>query len=56
MPLIEYPDGELPTHLPPHPELDALMVLWHEVRSSGGLHIGRHDAMGDPPLDCSGVT
>lgn len=58
MPLIEYPDGDLPTHLPSHPELDALMVLWREVRSSGRgkLHIGRHDAMGDPPLDCSGVT
>jgi len=35
MPLIEYPDGDLPTHLPSHPELDALMVLWREVRSSG---------------------
>ncbi len=37
MPLIEYPDGDVPTHLPSHPELDAPMVLWREVRSSGAL-------------------
>jgi PAS domain S-box-containing protein len=32
MPLKEYPDGRLPTHLRSHPELDALLALWTEMR------------------------
>ena len=31
MPLQEYPTGELPRHLPSHPELDALQDLWTKM-------------------------
>jgi PAS domain S-box-containing protein len=37
MPLREFPDGKLPKHLPSHPELDALLALWYEVREAGAL-------------------
>jgi len=37
MPLREFPDGQLPRHLKSHPELDALMALWRELRSKGTL-------------------
>jgi PAS domain S-box-containing protein len=37
MPLKEYPDGKLPTHLRSHPELDALLALWTEVRGDRPL-------------------
>ncbi|MFT7573361.1 MAG: PAS domain S-box-containing protein [Paracoccaceae bacterium] len=32
MPLLEFPYGDLPEHLPSHPELDALLALWNEIR------------------------
>ena len=37
MPLREYPDGRLPEHLLSHPELDALLDLWLEIRSTRAL-------------------
>lgn len=37
MPLSEFPNGELPQHLESHPELDALMSLWREVRQKRTL-------------------
>jgi PAS domain S-box-containing protein len=37
MPLKEYPDGKLPAHLRSHPELDALLAVWTEIRGSRPL-------------------
>jgi len=37
MPLKEYPDGRLPQHLRTHPELDALLALWNELRGARPL-------------------
>jgi PAS domain S-box-containing protein len=37
MPLKEYPDGRLPVHLRSHPELDALLALWQEIRGDRPL-------------------
>jgi PAS domain S-box-containing protein len=37
MPLKEYPDGRLPTHLRSHPELDALLAIWTEIRGDRSL-------------------
>src|SRR5579871_3728314 len=37
MPLQEFSDGRLPTHLKSHPELDALRALWIEIRGDRPL-------------------
>lgn len=37
MPLREFPDGKLPQHLTSHPELDALLALWRNMRSTASL-------------------
>ena len=62
MPLIEYPGGDLPTQFAVPSRVGsadgalARSAHFGSTSQPGGLHIGRHDAMGDPPLDCSGVT
>ena len=37
MPLREFPGGQLPKHLPSHPELDALQALWTSLRGKRSL-------------------
>lgn len=37
MPLHEFSDGKFPEHLQSHPELDALMELWRNVRGAESL-------------------
>jgi PAS domain S-box-containing protein len=37
MPLKEYRDGKPPSHLRSHPELDALLALWREIRGDRPL-------------------